>query len=773
MIRRLETLTDLVFVGMSVVVPSGGGIDEFGRLVYRGLPISGSFRETLEAAILQTLRQVCEQARLAVGRVPVIGLSPSVVRTLQMGSTSPRVQEATQVSSALAAASDWLESGGEEVVALVEAQEGLHVVSALLVAEGQFAQDNARSIYARVAGATCVDGPWNAATACSALQEARRPTGVKPEWIGLMEAATLMGGTPSAEEADALLAAFGSLQPLTCALGAGQAGLLGVVQTAWCLSRRVIPGVTGWAGSLPTEAWQNSPFYVPSESRTWFIPENQNQRYAGLNLLAADGSFTHFLLCDVACPAPHAVEAPRHEALHLFPLAARSAEDLLNRVTALESILSAGASLEAAAEDTYREYLSEKSVAEYAACLLGQTPEELMREIGFALKGIPDAMEKGSEWQTPLGSTFTPRPQGKGGKVSFVYPGAFNTYPGAGRDIFYLYPNLYEALSAFTGDPGGLLNERLLYPRSLAALNAEGLRAIEDQLTLDPITMLLSGSCLSVLYTDVLRAIFEIHPASAFGYSLGEISMLFASRVWTEADRMSQTLRASPLFRTRIAGPQNAVREYWNLPAQNESDRHETLWVNYLLMSGPEKVREVLPDESRVYLTHINTPRQVVIGGDPAGCQRIIDRLKCKSIRAPFNYALHCEPIRSEYSRLEALHSVPVRGEPGMTLYSAATYQPMPMDQRSIAQHLADELCSCLDFPRLIRRAYADGARIFIELGAGSNCARWVDDTLQDQPHAAYAINRKGADEHTSILRLLARMISHLVPLNLNVLYEV
>jgi len=248
--------------------------------------------------------------------------------------------------------------------------------------------------------------------------------------------------------------------------------------------------------------------------------------------------------------------------------------------------------------------------------------------------------------------------------------------------------------------------------------------------------------------------------------------MMFASRVWTDADGTSKALRESPLFHTRLTGPQNAVRAFWNLPTNNENDSHETIWGNYLLMTGPEKVKEVLPDEPRVYLTHINTPRQVAIGGDPAGCRRVIDRLKCKSLQAPFNYAIHCAPIHSEYDMLAELHSVPVMGQPGMTLYSAATYGPMPIDRQAIAQQIAHELCHCLDFPRLIHLAYDDGARIFVELGAGSNCARWVNDSLQGQPHAAYSINRKGVDDHTSLLRLMARMVSQHVPVNLNVLYQ-
>ncbi|HEX7620443.1 MAG TPA: PfaB family protein [Anaerolineales bacterium] len=774
MIRRLDHLTNLAIVGMSVVVPGGGGLDEFGRLVYRGLPVTGQFgdRLSLESAATQSVQQVCGEARLAIGQIPIISLSPSLTQILQGNGIGSRVQEVTGVPPALTVASEWLESSGEDVVLLVEVQEDPDAICAVLVAEHKSALDNARPIYARVAGAAEVAPPLNAAGISSVLSEARRTSGVEPEAIGLIVTATLKGAMIRAEEADGLLDYAGTNHPLTCALGGGLAGLFGLVKTVWCLSRRVIPCTPGWGSPEKVEAWQGSPFYVEAESRAWFIPTSQNQRFAGLNLLAADGSFTQILFCDAPSIAPHRIEAPRLEALQLFPLATSSAGELLDKLTALQSKLGDGSSLAGAARDTYREYLLEKPGAQYVVGLLGTTPGELLREIGFAAKGIPTAFEKQAVWQTPLGSFFTPNPLGKDGKVSFVYPGAFNSYPGIGRDLFYLYPNLYDHLSEISGDIGSLLNERQLYPRSITTLTSDDLTAFEAQLSVDPITMLISGSCLAFLYTEVLRKVFEIHPASAFGYSLGEVSMLFASRVWTEADGTSKSLRESPLFRTRLTGPQNAVREYWNLPTRSEIDAQEALWGNYLLMTGPEKVKEALAPETHVYLTHINTPRQVVIGGDPAGCRRVIDRLKCKSLQAPFNYAIHCEPIQSEYEMLMELHSIPVKNQPGMTLYSAATYQPMPIDRQMISQEIAHELCHCLDFPRLIQLAYNDGARIFVELGAGSNCARWVNDTLQGQPHAAYSINRKGVDDHTSILRLMARMISQQVPVNLNAFYQ-
>jgi hypothetical protein len=117
MIRRLDSFKDLAIVGMSVVVPQGGGINEFGRLVYRGLPMTGKFRDrvSLESAIVEVIRRICSEAHLEIEQVPVISLSPSLEGMLQNNRIGSRVQVVSGVSPALTMASDWLESGGEDV----------------------------------------------------------------------------------------------------------------------------------------------------------------------------------------------------------------------------------------------------------------------------------------------------------------------------------------------------------------------------------------------------------------------------------------------------------------------------------------------------------------------------------------------------------------------------------------------------------------------------------------------------------------------------------
>lgn len=140
--------------------------------------------------------------------------------------------------------------------------------------------------------------------------------------------------------------------------------------------------------------------------------------------------------------------------------------------------------------------------------------------------------------------------------------------------------------------------------------------------------MIISGSLMAVLFTMILRDIFKVHPDFAFGYSLGEIAMLFGNGVWDEADDTSAKLSASPLFRTRLSGPQNAVRDYWGIPRKNDDSSDNSLWNNYFLMAPAEKVAEAIKGRQHVYMTHINTPRQVVIAGAQGSCQNVIDVFK-------------------------------------------------------------------------------------------------------------------------------------------------
>jgi PfaB family protein len=232
--------------------------------------------------------------------------------------------------------------------------------------------------------------------------------------------------------------------------------------------------------------------------------------------------------------------------------------------------------------------------------------------------------------------------------------------------------------------------------------------------------------------------------------------------VWQAGDQAMRVLDESPVFKTRLAGPRQAVLEYWN-----SNGNYHASWENHILMAPPEKVIPVLAQVSRVYMTHINAPNQVVIGGDAAGCSQVIKTMGCPSLRAPFDHVLHCPPVKSEYHELRMMNDWPVRITQDVKLLTADGYTQLPGTSQGVADCIARMLINPLDFPRLVRQAYDAGARFFIEVGAGSNCTRWVDESLAGKPHLAVPANRRGISDRSTLLRLAARLASHHIPVNI------
>ncbi|MEA5517173.1 beta-ketoacyl synthase N-terminal-like domain-containing protein [Nodularia sp. UHCC 0506] len=183
------------------------------------------------------------------------------------------------------------------------------------------------------------------------------------------------------------------------------------------------------------------------------------------------------------------------------------------------------------------------------------------------------------------------------------------------------------------------------------------------------------------------------------------------------------------------------------------------------------RVREAIKSEKLVYLTLINTPEEVIISGAAQACARVIENLQCHAYPTPLKHVIHCQPMRSEYNELAKINTLPVKNVKETIFYSAAEYKPMLLDSNSIGNNIAQTLCQELDFPRLVNRVYNDGSKIFIEVGVGSNCSRWISKILQDKEHFTASLNRRGIDDHVSIIRVLAKLLSHRVEMDLSPLY--
>ncbi|MGL5065834.1 MAG: PfaB family protein, partial [Microcoleus sp.] len=427
-------------------------------------------------------------------------------------------------------------------------------------------------------------------------------------------------------------------------------------------------------------------------------------------------------------------------------------------------------SLSATAYQTFAAFEAH-SQATYALTILGHTKAELIQEIQRAFNGVVDAFESRKDWQTPIGSYFTPKPLGKTGKVAFVYPGLFTAYLGLGRDIFQLFPKIWDDLTIQSSESPIDRLDRVIHPRSLNKLSSRQLEKLEQQLINDPPIMVDRGIGFARLMSVIMSHYFRVQPHCTFGYSLGEITMICAQDVWKNILTATQSLKSSPLFSNRLAGVKNAVREYWGLPLEPTQDA-KTVWSSHVLIAPASQVWKRVKSENRVYLTHINTPNEVAIAGDSQACLNVIESLKCNGFRAPFDQVLHCEVMESECDEITRLCTLPIQQIPKTVFYSTANYEPIAIDSDAIGRSIARGLCQPLDFPRLIDRVYADGARVFVEAGAGSTCSRWIKETLKQREHITIPLNQRGVTDHKSIVKALAKLVSHRVALDLSPLYS-
>ncbi|WP_439566175.1 PfaB family protein [Gloeocapsopsis crepidinum] len=620
----------------------------------------------------------------------------------------------------------------------------------------------------------------DSAAVTQVCQRAFQIADIEPKDIGYLEVHGSGVEVEDTAEIAGLLTAYQTIPKLNCAIGSVKSNvghtyaaseIISLIKTALCLYYRYIPATPQWSSPKNPE-WQDI-FYVATESRPWFSASEKPRR-AAINSISLDGSYAHIILSEETSKTNltrfyadgnrYLTQMP----FYLFAIAADNRSDLMAQLHSLEQNIESCTSLTAAASQTFSTF-QKQSNATYALAILGRNKNDLLREIQRALTGIERAFEQGVNWQSPVGSYFTANPLGKKGAIAYVYPAAYNSYVGISRNLFRLFPQIYDDAVIKNAYSRVANIEKLLYPRSLCKLSKRQIEDIEQQLLNNPIAMLESEMGYAGLMTTIFKNYFQIKPQYSFGYSLGETSMMFFQGVWTDFQKCSNALNSSSLFSSRLAGSKNAVREFWGLPTVKKQDAD--FWSTYVLMTPVADVQEVIKKEERVYLTQISTPKECIIAGETKACLQVIEKLKCDAFRAPFNHVIHCEAMRSEYPELVRIKTLPVQNIPETLFYSSAKYAPIPLDSESIAHHIAKCLCQQVDFPRLVNRVYADNVKIFIEVGAGSNCSRWIGEILKDQEHLTVSVNRRGVDDHAAILKALAKLLSHRVSLDLSPLY--
>jgi PfaB family protein len=372
-----------------------------------------------------------------------------------------------------------------------------------------------------------------------------------------------------------------------------------------------------------------------------------------------------------------------------------------------------------------------------------------------------------------------------------MYPGIGATYVGLGRDLFHLFPEIYQGVATLADDIGSSLKDRLLNPRTITRPNFKELKQLDLNLRGKLADIAEAGVGFACVFTKVFEDVFKVKADFATGYSMGEVSMYAALGCWQQPGLMSARLAQSDTFNHRLCGELLTLREHWGLAdlpkgevTKGELAKGETpdelIWETYTIKATLAQVEAASIGESRVYCTIVNTPDSLLLAGYPEDCLRVIKNLGVRAMPLNMANAIHSAPANKEYSDMVELYTMAVNERIKTKMYSSSCYLPVPQLSKAIANSIAKCLCDQVDFPRLVNTLHDKGARVFIEMGPGRSLCSWVDKILdhqssvdgQNKARVSVPVNAKGTSDELTYIRAVAKLVSHGVTLDLDTIFN-
>ena len=541
----------------------------------------------------------------------------------------------------------------------------------------------------------------------------------------------------------------------------GAAGaLFGVLKASLCLHHRTLTplrGASDLIDGLEDPALREQACGAP---RPWLRDRVSEPRVAAVASMGVDGSCAHAVLQEVTQSdlgervEPGAgrvaifssVQTPRSDQLVLLRRPDSGA--LLQSLRELKGQLSRGHEAAELARIAWQESapISGRATAPTLA-LLGHDAQSL----GDAATQLEMGLQRDMEIDQP-GAWFTPAPLAIDGALTFVFPGVGNHYPGMGQALGGAFPRALERLDR----QNERLRSQFAQAKFWSATGPEHASAGD---------FILAHVWIGALVSDVL-AEFGVRPDACVGYSLGETTALIATRAWRARDELLRRLEGSPLFNDELAPPWEAARRHWQVEEAEAID-----WQVVRIEAPAADVRRALAHHQRAYLLIINSPRECVIGGDARAVRAVADTLGRHPNPVVGVTSVHCPVAHSVVDAYRSLHRLPTDAPDAIRFYRAARGDAYVPATESAADAITELALDTIDFPRIIERAYADGARVFVESGPGRSMGRMLGDVLGERPYVNVGVCANPHQEVRGLLETLGALAAQGVDVRLDPLF--
>ena len=276
------------------------------------------------------------------------------------------------------------------------------------------------------------------------------------------------------------------------------------------------------------------------------------------------------------------------------------------------------------------------------------------------------------------------------GKIAFVFSGQGDQYTGMGKELAEKYPvaaRVYE-----------------LCDRLRPGTSAQCFEGTEDELKETKNTQ----PCLFAMELAAASVLIEkgISPDVVAGFSLGEVVAATVSGVFDNETGFRLVCKRGELM-------------------QNEAEKFDTSMAAVVKLT-PEQVQEVCDRYSDVYPVNFNCPGQITVSGLSSQMADFFADAKIAGGRAiPLKVkgAFH-SPFMNEAAKAfkEELAQAEVK-ERSIVLYSNMTAEPY---SENVVELLSQQICSPVQWEKIIRNLIADGVDTFIEIGPGKTLSNMI-----------------------------------------------
>ncbi len=559
------------------------------------------------------------------------------------------------------------------------------------------------------------------------------------------------------------------------------AGIAGVMKTVMALHTKTIPPSAGFVEPNPTVDWSNIPFYVPTQPTTWPRPQRHPQR-AGVSAFGFGGTNFHLAL-EAYEPDYHQAIAKQWEDRWLaysgqIQASSPNAASILasgrtpslthDELKSIEGgmVLLSGSSLAdvrqqlgglaipndnfdqnpcgARLSKTMQDWSADfNAKASLRMAIIATSWSEFGKRQALALSSMDDK-EKWGFLQAQGIFITDESPLPPDAKVAHLYPGQGSQYVGMTYDLtrrFDCAAKVWKQadvtmVDVLGGDTlsGFVLREHLSQEESKDA--EEKLKQTEytqpAMLTAD------------LAIEQVLNA-FGHHPNMVAGHSLGEYAALMASGILD----MDGALRAAAARGTEMGAVQIDDK---GLMASITAPYHD--------------IEQILNEiDGYVISANKNSPKMTVIAGETSAVQAAISRFEqagYQSVTLATSHAFHSrivapanEPLRRFLETLDIRYpSIPITANVDGGFYP----QTGSDSKQDILSKLAPQMASSVEWTKQIETMYANGARVFIEVGPKRALTVFSNQILEQHPHLALMTNHPKQGGIQSIFAALATL---------------